>query len=195
MVADKPINKKNRGNLLKKSLKFITRSALIGALYFVLSTVVSPIAFGPLQFRLSEALVLLVVFFPEGIPGLTVGCVLANFAFSPYGIYDMIFGGVATLLGAVGTYLFRKNIPLSALPPIIFNALLVPVVWVIDGSDTIYIISALEILASETLTVGVIGIPLCYALRRAFIRTRIIDGREEILYRRILPDERDEKDE
>lgn len=192
MVADKPINKKNRGILLKQSLKFITRSALIGALYFVLSTVVSPIAFGPVQFRLSEALVLLAVFFPEGIAGLTVGCVLANFAFSPYGFYDMIFGGIATLLGAVGTYLLRKNIPLSALPPIIFNALLVPVVWVLDGSDTIYVLSALEIFASEVVTVGVIGIPLTYGLRRAFIKTRIIGGKNEIIYRRILPGD-DEK--
>lgn len=180
---------------MKKSLRFITRSALIGALYFVLSTVVSPLAFGPVQFRLSEALVLLAVFFPEAIPGLTVGCVLANFAFSPYGVYDMLFGGIATFLGAVGTYVLRKNIPLSALPPIVLNALLVPVVWVIDGSDTIYILSALEILASEAVTVGVIGIPLCYALRRAFTRTGILGAKEEIVYKRIPREESEEKDE
>lgn len=160
----------------------------------MLSTVVSPIAFGPVQFRLSECLVLLAVFFPEAIPGLTVGCMLANFAFSPYGFYDMIFGGLATFLGAIGTYALRRRIPLSALPPILFNALLVPIIWVLDGSDTIYIISALEILASEVVVVGVIGIPLCYALRRAFLHTGIIGDKDEIIYRRIPPEDNEKED-
>ncbi len=159
--------------ILKKSILFITRAALIGALYFALTIAIPSLSFGPLQFRLSESLVLLAVIFPEAIPGLTVGCVLSNFFLSPYGIYDMVFGGIATLLGAVGTYLLRKKIPLSAIPPIIFNGLLVPIVWVIDGSDTIYIVTALEIVASEVLTVGIIGIPLTYLLKKAFLKAGI----------------------
>lgn len=165
-------------------IKFITRSAVVAAVYFALSAACSPIAFGPLQFRLSEAFVLLAALMPEAIPGLTIGCVLTNFAFSPYSLYDMLFGGLATLLGAGGTYLLRKNIALSSLPPIILNALLVPVIWVIDGSDTIYIISALEILASEAVTIGIIGIPLTYALKRAFIKAGVIGKQYAIPYRR-----------
>jgi uncharacterized membrane protein len=159
---------------LKKSLIFISRAALIGALYFALTVAIPALSFGPLQFRLSEVLVLLAVIFPEAIPGLTVGCVLSNFFFSPYGIYDMVFGGIATLLGAVGTYLLRKNLFLAAIPPIIFNAFLVPIIWVLDGSDTVYIISALEVMAGEVLTVGVVGIPLTYALKKAFAKAGLM---------------------
>lgn len=166
--------------ILKKSLLFVTRAALIGALYFALTVAIPALSFGPIQFRLSEVLVLTAVIFPEAIPGLTIGCVLSNFFFSPYGIYDMVFGGIATLLGAVGTYLLRKNIPLAALPPIIFNALLVPLIWVVDGSDTVYIISALEILASEVLTVGVIGIPLTYALKKAFEKVGLFASKKKL---------------
>ena len=153
---------------MKKSLLFVTRAALIGALYFALTVAIPALSFGPIQFRLSEVLVLTAVIFPEAIPGLTIGCVLSNFFFSPYGIYDMVFGGIATLLGAIGTYLLRKKIPLAAIPPVIFNAFLVPIIWVIDGSDTVYIISVLEVMAGEVLTVGAVGIPLTYALKKAF---------------------------
>ena len=154
--------------ILKKSLLFVTRAALIAALYFALTVAIPALSFGPIQFRLSEVLVLTAVIFPEAIPGLTIGCVLSNFFFSPYGIYDMVFGGIATLLGAIGTYLLRKKIPLAAIPPVIFNAFLVPIIWVIDGSDTVYIISVLEVMAGEVLTVGAVGIPLTYALKKAF---------------------------
>ena len=85
----------------------------------------------------------------------------------------MVFGGIATLLGAIGTYLLRKKIPLAAIPPVIFNAFLVPIIWVIDGSDTVYIISVLEVMAGEVLTVGAIGIPLTYALKKAFQKAGI----------------------
>ena len=154
--------------ILKKSVIFISRAALIAALYFVLTITLPALSYGPLQFRLSEALVLLAVIFPEAIPGLTIGCVLSNFFFSPYGIYDMILGGLATLLGAVGTYLLRRWIPLSALPPIIFNTLLVPAIFILNDASTVYYIAMFEILASEVVTVGVIGIPLTYGLKKAF---------------------------
>ncbi len=159
---------------MKRPLTFITRAALIAALYFALTAAVSAISFGPLQFRLSEALVLLAALMPEAIPGLTIGCLLSNLAFSPYSLYDMIFGGLATFLGCVGSYLLRKNLPLAALPPIIFNALLVPIIFVIDGGEAIYYISALEIFASEFIIVGVIGIPFTYAVKRGLTHAGVL---------------------
>ena len=162
---------------LKKAgvpLLFITRAAIIAAIYFALSTAVQAIAFGPIQFRISEALVLLPVFMPEAIPGLIVGCFFTNFFFSPYAAYDMLFGTLATALGAVGTYLLRKNLPLSAIPPILFNALLVPLIWVCDGSDTIYYVAMFEIMASEVIICGIIGIPFTYLLRRALVAAHIV---------------------
>lgn len=164
---------------MKKSLLFVTRAALIGALYFALTVAIPALSFGPIQFRLSEVLVLTAVIFPEAIPGLTIGCVLSNFFFSPYGIYDMVFGGIATLLGAIGTYLLRKKIPLAAIPPVILNAFLVPIIWVIDGSDTVYIISVLEVMAGEVLTVGAVGIPLTYGLKKAFEKAGLFVRKKE----------------
>lgn len=169
---------------MKKSVLFICRSALIAALYFALSAALAAISFGPLQFRLSEALVMLAALMPEAIPGLTIGCILSNFAFSPYGLYDVLFGGLATLLGALGTYLLRRHLPLSALPPIIFNALLVPVVWSIDGGAMIYLIGAGEIFASELLTVAAIGIPFAYVLRKALLKAGLIKTEEVTRSRR-----------
>lgn len=153
-------------------VSFIARAAVIAAVYFTMCAALSAISFGPIQFRLSESIVLLAAIMPEAIPGLTIGCILSNLAFST--MYDVIFGSLATFLGACGTYLLRKNIPLSALPPIIFNALLVPLIWTIDGGGGIYLISVLEIFISEAVAVGIIGIPLTYVLRRAFIRSKVI---------------------
>lgn len=160
---------------MKKSILFITRAAVIAAIYFALSTAVNAIAFGPIQFRISEMLVLLPILMPEAIPGLAIGCFFTNFFFSPFGIYDMLFGTLATLLGAICTYLLRKNVPLSALPPILFNALLVPLIWVCDGSGTIYYIAMFEILASELIICGIIGVPFTLLLRKALLAARVID--------------------
>lgn len=176
MVTATPINKKNRGIFkLKKSILFITRAAVIAAIYFALSTAVNAIAFGPIQFRISEMLVLLPILMPEAIPGLAIGCFFTNFFFSPFGIYDMLFGTLATLLGAICTYLLRKNVPLSALPPILFNALLIPLIWVCDGSSTIYYIAMFEIFASEFIICGIIGVPFTLLLRKALLAARVID--------------------
>ena len=74
---------------MKKSVFFITRSALVAAIYFALATALQPVSFGPVQFRLSEALVLLPVFMPESVIGVTLGCFLSNFFYST--MYDVIF--------------------------------------------------------------------------------------------------------
>ena len=93
----------------------ISRGALIGALYAVLTIGLAPISYGPVQFRVSEALTLLPFYLPEAIPGLFAGCVFANF-FGGFGLPDMVFGSLATLIAAI---LSRKsgNIYLAALWP------------------------------------------------------------------------------
>ncbi len=111
--------------------KTITRAGLIAALYVVLTFVsnVFGLASGPVQLRLSEALTILPVVTPSAIPGLFVGCLFANIltgALPP----DIIFGSLATLIGAIGTYLLRKNRFLAALPPVISNAVIVPFVLI-----------------------------------------------------------------
>lgn len=93
----------------KKDVNFLVCGAVIAALYAALTYAASAanLAYGAVQFRFSEALTVLAAYTPAAIPGLTIGCILANLG-SPYGITDIICGSAATLLAAVFTYLTRK---------------------------------------------------------------------------------------
>lgn len=106
---------------------FITRSAAIAAVYVVLTLVFAPISYGEVQVRISEALTILPFFSPAAIPGLFIGCLIANITGGAI-IWDIIFGSIATLLGAIGTYLLRKNRWLAPIPPILSNTIIVPLV-------------------------------------------------------------------
>ena len=103
-------------------------SAVIGALYAALTLLLAPISYGSIQLRISEALTLLPMLLPQAIPGLFVGCLVANL-FSPMvTLWDIIFGSLATLLAAVGTYSFRKSPLLAAACPVIANGVIVGLV-------------------------------------------------------------------
>lgn len=164
----------------KLSVRFLTESAVIAALYAAatyLSAAFS-LAYGPVQFRLSEALTVLSTLTPAAIPGLTIGCIIGNIS-SPMGIWDVLFGSAATLLGAVtgrvtGRMLRNvqiKKLPvLSSLMPVIFNAVIVGLEIVMltpveGGKLTAFAISALEVGAGELAVCLVLGLPLYSALR------------------------------
>ena len=147
----------------KKALS-LAYSAAIAAIYVVLTMLVAPIAFGPIQFRISEALTILPVFTPVAIPGLFVGCLLANLLGNAM-IWDVIFGSLATLIGAVGTWLLRKHRHLACLPPILSNTLIIP--WVLRyayGEASLIPYLMLTIGIGELLAVGVLGNLLLVAL-------------------------------
>jgi len=115
----------------KSNARFLALSAVIAGLYAALTYAAAMLnlAYGPVQFRFSEALTVLPAFTPAAIPGLTVGCLLANLG-SPLGVVDWVFGTAATLLAALGTAAVSrirwKGLPLLApLPPVIVNALVV----------------------------------------------------------------------
>ena len=112
---------------MSKNTDFITRAAAIAAIYVVLTLVFAPISYGEVQVRISEALTILPFFTPAAVPGLFIGCLIANVIGGGI-ILDVIFGSVATLLGAVGTYLLRDNRWLAPLPPVISNMIIVPLV-------------------------------------------------------------------
>lgn len=103
--------------------RFITEAAAIGALYAALTILFAPISYGQIQVRVSEALTILPVFTPAAIPGLFVGCVLANLVWGA-GIIDVVFGSLATLLAAAVTY-FMPRRWLAPLPPVIFNGVVI----------------------------------------------------------------------
>ena len=111
------------------STKSMTRAAMIAAFYCVLTLMFQPISYGPVQFRISEALTLLPVLCAEAVPGLTVGCVLANLlGGAPW--YDVVFGSLATFLAAVCTRKVRDIPAAGAAMPVLFNGLIVgPVVY------------------------------------------------------------------
>ncbi|MDF2567038.1 MAG: hypothetical protein K0R90_494, partial [Oscillospiraceae bacterium] len=98
----------------KKTLQKLTQASMIAALYAVLTLAVAPISFGNMQFRISEALTILPLFTAVAIPGLTVGCALANFigfifGLNQIGFLDIFFGSAATLIAAIVTYMIGKS--------------------------------------------------------------------------------------
>ena len=144
-------------------------------------------------------LVLLPLIFPEAIPGLAIGCFFTNFFFSPFGVFDMVLGTLATLIGAIGTYLLRRRPFLATLPPIVANTLLVPLIFVLNDASTVYYLAMFEILASQIITCIVLGIPFTFALKKAMIAAHIPlphpSKYDTAPYRRMLPGvEEDEED-
>lgn len=112
--------------LRNRSHNYWTRAAMIGAIYVVLTLIFAPISYGMIQVRISEALMVLPFFTPAAIPGLFVGCLIANI-FGGLGMPDIVFGSLATLLSA---YLVSKidNKYLVPLPPILINAIVIGLV-------------------------------------------------------------------
>lgn len=113
----------------KKRINDICVAAMTAALYVVLTLISASVGLssGVIQFRVSEALCVLSVFTPAAIPGLTVGCVLSNLL-TDGSVYDVIFGSLATLVGAAGVYLLRRLPYLAPLPYVAANVIVIPFV-------------------------------------------------------------------
>ena len=144
----------------------VTFAAMVAALYVVLTFASNAfgLASGVIQVRISEALTVLPYFTPAAIPGLVIGCFLSNWLTGCV-LPDIIFGTIATLLGAIGSYLLRKHKFLVPLPPILANMIIVP--WVLrfayDVPDGIPFMMA-TVGAGEVISCGVIGLALLFAL-------------------------------
>ena len=110
----------------KETLK-ITQGAVIAALYVLLTMLFQPISFGAVQLRVAEALTILPLFTPAAVPGLFVGCLLANILGGGI-VLDVVFGSLATLIGAWIGYKLRANRWLVPIPAILANTLIIPFV-------------------------------------------------------------------
>ncbi len=118
-----------------KSVLFLAQGAIIAALYVALTFVFAPISFREIQVRIAEALTILPVFTPAAIPGLFLGCLLGNIMGGAM-LPDVIFGSLATLIGAFFTWKLRKFSPwLAPLPPILSNTLIIPYDRAADSPD------------------------------------------------------------
>ena len=146
----------------KKNVIRLTQAAMIAAIYVVLTYFISAfgLASGEIQVRISEALTILPVFTPAAIPGLFVGCLLSNLLTGCMAL-DVIFGSIATLIGAVGTYLLRKTKFAFTLPPVISNAIIVPIVLknVYGLQDAAWYL-VLTVGAGEVISVCILGMIL-----------------------------------
>lgn len=153
-------------------VRFLAQGAVIAALYAVLTYVAAAmnLAYGPVQFRFSEALTVLPVFTPAAVPGLALGCFLSNLA-SPLGMVDWVFGTTATLIAALGSRALAgirvKEIPvLAPLPPVLANAAIVglEVACLSDAGGFAWANFSWAAFGAGALSVGLGELVVCYAL-------------------------------
>jgi uncharacterized membrane protein len=143
----------------RKRTSFITHAAIIAALYVLLTLFSSMLGLdkGAVQFRISEMLTVLPVYTPAAVPGLFVGCLISNMM-SACLPWDIVFGSIATLLGALGTYALRKHKFLAPSPPILANSLIVPPVIIkVYEIDTAYPLVLMGVLVGEVVCCGIFG--------------------------------------
>lgn len=161
---------------MNKKTRFLTNAAVIGALYAVLTllSAVFGLAYGEVQFRISEALCVLPLFTPAAVPGLTVGCVVANI-FSSVNPLDTVMGSLATLLAAILTRKCRKitvkGFPfLSMIFPVLFNALFIGALIAFfaesESFASVFALSALGVGAGEAAVVFTLGTALVIFLQK-----------------------------
>lgn len=154
---------------MKEKTLQLTRAALIAALYVILTFLsqLFGLASGAIQFRLSEALTCMPLFYKEAIPGLCIGCVLANLL-TGCAMWDIVFGSLATFLGAVGTYYIgRKKPALGPIFPIAANILIVPAVLQhVYGAPESYWYLMATVGIGEIVCCGVLGFILYKAYKK-----------------------------
>ena len=163
---------KNEGKRRNSTTAFLTRAACIAALYVVLTLICALFGLdkGAIQLRLSEALCILPVLFPAAIPGLFTGCLISN-VITGCAIWDIIFGSLATLIGAVISYAFR-GVPerlkfIATVPNILSNTIIVPLILMFAyGIPGTYFVLMWPILISEIICSGIFGTVLYYPLRK-----------------------------
>ena len=149
-----------------KSTRFLVQAAAIGAVYVVLTLVFAPLSFGEVQIRFSEALTILPYFTPAAIPGLFVGCVIYNILGGCVPA-DIIFGSIATFLGAFFSYKLRKNRWLVPVPPIVANTIIVPfVLYYAYGINLPIPLMMVSVGIGEVISCAVLGMILLTALSR-----------------------------
>lgn len=163
------------------SVQRLTLAAVIAAAYAGLTLLLPIPQYGPIQFRVAEAMTLLPFLFPEAIPGLAVGCFLANLLGSPI-MLDWIFGTLATLLAALWSRRM-PNVYLAALPPVVCNAVIVgaEIAWFVvqDGGAfwPAYGLNALTVGLGELAACYLLGVPLAKLLGKTLAAQGTLEAR------------------
>lgn len=154
--------------------KRLARAGIIAALYAILSLVTFPVVSGAIQFRISEAFSLLPFIFPEAVPALAIGCFISNLL-TGCAPWDVALGSVITLAAAAFTLLAGKlfrntalKIAIGGLFPVLFNAFFLPLIWLLcyGGLEYAYILQAVFLIVSQSVSVYAIGSPLYFAVKK-----------------------------
>ncbi len=150
----------------------MVQAALIAAVYTILTLIFAPISYGPVQFRISESLTILPYFTSAAVPGVSLGCLISNILMGAP-LPDIVFGTLATLIGAVFSRMLRKYRYLVCVPPILANSLIIP--WVLKfayGAEDMVPFMMLTVGIGEILAVGVLGNILLLTLERSRVFSR-----------------------
>jgi len=140
----------------------VATGGIIAGLYVVLTMIAAAagLASGVIQVRISEALTILPVFTGAAIPGLAVGCVLANLI-TGCALWDIVFGSLATLIGAIGTRLLRKHPFLAWIPPVVSNMVIIPfVLQQVYGATEAWWYLMVTVGIGEIISCGILGLLL-----------------------------------
>ena len=184
---------------MKSNIRYLCDAAMIAAIYAVLNVVFMPVSFGPVQCRVSEALTVLPAFLPSAVPGVAIGCLIANILGGAI-LPDIIFGTLATLIAALATRALTKPLQsemyrthranlrfrlLAVLPPVISNTLIVPFVlkYAYGYGDALYFIM-FTVCIGELIAAACLGNILISAASRMPLFAEL--GSKEITYSREL---------
>lgn len=150
-----------------RKLPLLIQAAMIAALYVVFTYIANAmgIASQVIQVRFSEALTILPYFTPAAIPGLFIGCLLSNIL-TGCAVPDIVFGSLATLIGAIFTYKLRKNKWLAPIPPIASNVIIIPFVLLYAYGVKPLWFSFITIAIGEIISCGVLGMLLLFTLNK-----------------------------
>lgn len=162
-----------------KTIKDITRLALVAAVYIALTIVIYPYSYGQIQFRLAEVLILLCFYRKDYIYSLVIGCLVANLL-SPLGFLDVIFGTLATLISAI-LVAYSKKLFVASLYPVIFNGIIIGglIYFTTDNPLSIYILM-LYVGIGEFVVVSVVGYILFKLLEKNTMFLEVIEANQNL---------------
>lgn len=143
---------------------FLVKSAGVAALYAVLTLLLPVASYGPIQFRFSEILVLLVFYNKRFIPGLVLGCALANL-FSPMMLFDVIFGTLSSYI-AFKLMQRAKNLYIASIFPVLLVSVPALGTWLYLASDEVFLVLLMQFMLSEFVMVSIIGVLLFKILEK-----------------------------